>query len=398
VQLERLWQTSVPRDRYYATPLLHEGLIYAMTQSSHMTSSRPRPGRSSTSAGSTSAPQPTELLLAGGKLFASSESGKTVVFEPGREFREVAVNTLESFRSTPVFAGSRIYIRGLTHLWCLERGVRGPRRRAARRTDRARRCRRLCGRRNGLCRAGDFLVAASGPRGSAGAAPAPDPSGAGRTLEPGPATGRRARPARGLPSRHRSPGPDTGTGHASGRGFDNTSASRSPSRRAGRRAARPCSGRSRSRGHAGAAVRGGRVYLLDFDEGSESDVLRCLSLADGREIWRRWYRTGAKRNHGVSRTVPAVSDRWVVTIGPRCQVLCAGAERGEFLWGSTWRASTAPPSRSGTRAEPAHRGRHGRDRAGGRALMIGVEAATGGSSGRLPTRGGGRCRTPQSCR
>jgi outer membrane protein assembly factor BamB len=35
-------------------------------------------------------------------------------------------------------------------------------------------------------------------------------------------------------------------------------------------------------GHAGAAVSDGRVYLLDYDEGSESDVLRCLSLADGR--------------------------------------------------------------------------------------------------------------------
>jgi hypothetical protein len=62
------------------------------------------------------------FCLAGGKVFASSESGKTVVFEPGKEYREVAANTLESFRSTPVFAGSRIYIRGLTHLWCLGTG------------------------------------------------------------------------------------------------------------------------------------------------------------------------------------------------------------------------------------------------------------------------------------
>jgi outer membrane protein assembly factor BamB len=131
-------------------------------------------------------------------------------------------------------------------------------------------------------------------------------------------------------------------------------------------------------GHAGAAVRGGRVYLLDYDEGSESDVLRCLSLADGREIWRRWYRTGAKRNHGVSRTVPAVTERWVVTIGPRCHVLCAGAERGEFLWGidlareygtaePLWYAAQNPLIDGGTVVIAP----------GGRALMIGVDAASG---------------------
>ncbi len=86
-------------------------------------------------------------------------------------------------------------------------------------------------------------------------------------------------------------------------------------------------------GHGGAAVHAGRVYLLDYDEQSESDLLRCLSLDDGREIWRRWYRTGAKRNHGTSRTVPTVSDEHVLTMGPRCHVLCADARTGDFLWG-----------------------------------------------------------------
>jgi outer membrane protein assembly factor BamB len=123
VQLERLWQTSVPRDRYYATLLLHEGLIYSMTQTSHMTVLDAATGaivyQRGLNLGATAYPS---FCLAGGKVFASSESGKTVVFEPGREFREVAVNTLESFRSTPVFSGPRVYIRGLTHLWCLGPG------------------------------------------------------------------------------------------------------------------------------------------------------------------------------------------------------------------------------------------------------------------------------------
>jgi outer membrane protein assembly factor BamB len=123
VELERLWQTTVHRDRYYASPLLHEGLLYAMTQTSHMTVLEAATGKvvyeRALNLGGTAYPS---FCLAGGKVFASGESGKTVVFEPGREFREVAVNTLESFRSTPVFDGSRIYIRGLTHLWCLGAG------------------------------------------------------------------------------------------------------------------------------------------------------------------------------------------------------------------------------------------------------------------------------------
>jgi outer membrane protein assembly factor BamB len=86
-------------------------------------------------------------------------------------------------------------------------------------------------------------------------------------------------------------------------------------------------------GHAGPAVAGGRVYLLDYDETRQADALRCLSLDDGREIWRRWYTVRLKRNHGISRTVPAVNERFAVSIGPGCQVMCVEAESGELRWG-----------------------------------------------------------------
>ena len=47
------------------------------------------------------------------------DSGTTMVLEPGREPKEVATNALESFRSSPVFVGKRVYIRGLEHLYCI---------------------------------------------------------------------------------------------------------------------------------------------------------------------------------------------------------------------------------------------------------------------------------------
>ena len=49
-------------------------------------------------------------------------------------------------------------------------------------------------------------------------------------------------------------------------------------------------------GHAGAAIRNGRVYLLDYDRENEADALRCLSLENGEEIWRFTYPVKVKRN------------------------------------------------------------------------------------------------------
>ncbi len=88
-----------------------------------------------------------------------------------------------------------------------------------------------------------------------------------------------------------------------------------------------------SEGHSGPAVWNGCVYVNDYDEKREGDMLRCFSLADGKEIWRRWYHAPTKRNHGVSRTVPAVTERFIVTMGPRCHVSCVDRETGDFRWG-----------------------------------------------------------------
>jgi len=85
-------------------------------------------------------------------------------------------------------------------------------------------------------------------------------------------------------------------------------------------------------GHAAPAVYDGRVYLLDYDEKDKADMLRCFSLSTGQELWRRWYRVHLKRNHGLSRTIPAVNDRVVVTIGPRCHVMCVDRINGDLKW------------------------------------------------------------------
>ncbi len=85
-------------------------------------------------------------------------------------------------------------------------------------------------------------------------------------------------------------------------------------------------------GYAGAAILNGRVYVVDYDQEKHGDAIRCFSLADGREIWRYFYPVRVKRNHGMSRTTPAVTDKYVVTLGPKCHVACLNAATGELNW------------------------------------------------------------------
>lgn len=131
-------------------------------------------------------------------------------------------------------------------------------------------------------------------------------------------------------------------------------------------------------GHAGAAVLDGRVYLLDYDRENEQDALRCLSLADGEEIWRYAYPVRVKRNHGMSRTVPAVTKDHLVALGPKCHVTCLDPESGELRWVIDLVRD------HGTKVPPWYAGQCpliDGDRAiiapGGRSLIMAVDCATG---------------------
>jgi outer membrane protein assembly factor BamB len=85
-------------------------------------------------------------------------------------------------------------------------------------------------------------------------------------------------------------------------------------------------------GFAGAAIFAGRVYIMDYDREQQADTVRCLSLEDGKDIWRYAYPMKVKRWHGMSRTVPAVTEKYIVTIGPKCHVTCLDSTTGEFRW------------------------------------------------------------------
>lgn len=85
-------------------------------------------------------------------------------------------------------------------------------------------------------------------------------------------------------------------------------------------------------GYAGPAIWQGRVYLHDYDAAQKLDAIRCLSFDDGREIWRYVQPLMVKRNHGMSRTTPAVSAAGLVAIDPKCRVTCLDPLTGELRW------------------------------------------------------------------
>jgi len=131
-------------------------------------------------------------------------------------------------------------------------------------------------------------------------------------------------------------------------------------------------------GYAGPAVLAGRVYVLDYDQERHADALRCLSLADGKEIWRFSHPVRIKRQHGMSRTVVAVTEKHVVGLGPLCHVTCLNAQSGELRWAKHL------PKEFGTQVPRWYAGQCpliDGDRAiiapGGKALMIALECETG---------------------
>jgi len=85
-------------------------------------------------------------------------------------------------------------------------------------------------------------------------------------------------------------------------------------------------------GYAAPVIYDGRVYFLDYIEQLSSDALRCFDLETGKELWQRRYRVKMKRNHGFSRTVPVINDKYIITFGPEAHVMCCDPVTGDLKW------------------------------------------------------------------
>ena len=151
-------------------------------------------------------------------------------------------------------------------------------------------------------------------------------------------------------------------------------------------------------GYAAAAIFDGKVYFNDYDETTSEYLIRCLSLADGKELWRFTEKRRIRPNHGITRTVPATDGTHVFSLDPKAVLHALDAATGK--------ERVAQEPGPGLRVEdpalvqrpvPADREGPGGDRPGGhrRRWSWPWTRPPGRSCGRRPTPTAGSCRTPR---
>lgn len=84
-------------------------------------------------------------------------------------------------------------------------------------------------------------------------------------------------------------------------------------------------------GFGGPAVRDGEVYVLDRVDGNK-DILRCLALDSGNELWRYEYDAPGEVGHAGSRTPPTVDEKYVYSVGMMGHFLCVDRKTHQPVW------------------------------------------------------------------
>jgi len=84
-------------------------------------------------------------------------------------------------------------------------------------------------------------------------------------------------------------------------------------------------------GYGGAAISGGKVYLLDRDE-KVGDNLRCLDFSNGAELWNFAYDAPGTFPRGGSRSTPTVDGDNVYTCGPMGDLYCISTSTHKPVW------------------------------------------------------------------
>jgi len=120
-KLPPLWKGKAGGGGYgFCSPVVHDGLVYAADDPGILTVLDAATGKLvyDERLGMKDSTYPS-ISVAGDKVFVSSENGTTVVLQAGREYKELARNKLETFRSSLVFEGKRVYVRTAKNLYCI---------------------------------------------------------------------------------------------------------------------------------------------------------------------------------------------------------------------------------------------------------------------------------------
>jgi outer membrane protein assembly factor BamB len=85
-------------------------------------------------------------------------------------------------------------------------------------------------------------------------------------------------------------------------------------------------------GYSAAAIVDGLVYFNDYDVEKQEWLVRCLTLNDGKEVWRFSETRRIRPNHAITRTVPAVDGKYVFSLDPKAVFHCLDAKTGKEVW------------------------------------------------------------------
>jgi len=138
-------------------------------------------------------------------------------------------------------------------------------------------------------------------------------------------------------------------------------------------------------GYAGAAIKGDRLYVNDYNIEKGEHWVRCLSMTDGKDLWGWSYPVTIRPNHGITRTVPAVGERLVFSLDPKARLHALDAETGELVWQKNLIAeykATIPNWYVGQ--NPLLDGNRLIIATGGAALLVALDQATGKEIWRSP--------------
>lgn len=111
--LKVIWHQQVDKNRYYSSPLVHEGIVYLISREYQMQALDAATGEgiwSEKVRGFTGTAYPS-LTLAGEVIFVGSEDGSAAFVKPGRKFEELSRTKIDPYRSTPIFDGGWTYLR-----------------------------------------------------------------------------------------------------------------------------------------------------------------------------------------------------------------------------------------------------------------------------------------------
>ena len=84
-------------------------------------------------------------------------------------------------------------------------------------------------------------------------------------------------------------------------------------------------------GFGGAVTSNGEAFVLDRND-DDYDIIKCIDVASGKIKWENKYKNEGRFGYPGSRSIPAVDDKFVFTIGSIGDIVCTDRKTGKTVW------------------------------------------------------------------